>query len=137
MTPMNSCRDSAFSGIAPVGRRRLPRAVVLEQRVELVEVGLLVERRRDDRLALLLADRIDDLVLEDAGQPRLDARSAREAVARAQRGDERLLHDVLGAGRRRAAATGRRAADSGDAVQFDGEVRSVQSDAFSGSRREY
>ena len=42
----------------------------------------------------LLPDRVDDLVLEDAGEPGLEARLAGEAAA-GERGEQRVLHDVL------------------------------------------
>jgi hypothetical protein len=44
---------------------------------------------------LLPANRIDDLVLEDSGEPGPQARSAGEARS-GKRGQQRLLHGVLG-----------------------------------------
>jgi hypothetical protein len=43
-----------------------------------------------------MPDRIDDLVLQDSRQPGLDARPARESLARSQRRNQRFLDDVFG-----------------------------------------
>ena len=51
--------------------------------------------RQQAARAACARDRIDDLVLEDPGEPGLEARLAGESAAR-KRGEHRFLHDVLG-----------------------------------------
>ena len=70
MTSMNSWRDSAFSGSPQSAGGASHAPLSREQRVEFVEVGLFLEHADEDRLPLPLADGVDDLVLQDAGQPR-------------------------------------------------------------------
>jgi hypothetical protein len=100
--------------------------MTLEQRVELVEIGFLVECRHDDRRALFLAYCIDDLVLENPGQPRLDARASRKPVAGTQCRNQRLLHDVLGEVRVAKLQLGYPHQIAAVSVQFNGKQRSVQ-----------
>src|SRR6266853_6137480 len=60
--------------IAPGRGLILPMARLIEQGIEIVYLTFVIERR-DDRSTALLADGIDDLVLEYAREPGLEARS--------------------------------------------------------------
>ena len=68
---------------------------LVEERVHVVELAFVLEHG-ERRLARLAADRVDDLVLEDAGEPGLEARATGEAFRALQRRDQRVLHHVLG-----------------------------------------
>ncbi len=113
-------------GVSPLRRRRFPGPIVLEQRIEFVEVGLLVEHRHEHRLALPLTDCIDDLVLQDPGEPRSHARALRKALARAERRDDRLLHDVLRQVRVPQLQVGHSQQIAAMPVELDGEKCGVQ-----------
>ena len=128
-------RQGVF-GVAPIRRRCLPRTIVLEQRVEVVEIGFLVERRDDDRLTLPLPDRVHDLVLQDSRQPGLDARPAGEPYASPQCSDERLLNDVLGSVRVAQLKLGDTQQVPAVSIQLGSEVRSVQRVPSDNPRRE-
>ena len=64
----------------------------IEEGIEVLERRFAFERF----LAPGTADGVDDLVLEDAGQPGADLRAASEALLRGERGQERFLDRVLG-----------------------------------------
>jgi hypothetical protein len=78
--------------LGPVPRRLAPVAGGVEQGVQVLERRVGLERL----FAARLADRVDDLVLEDAGQPGADLRAAGEGLLRGERGEERFLDRVLG-----------------------------------------
>src|SRR6202171_2123483 len=82
-------------GIAPGGGRIFPMARLIEQGIEIVYLAFLIERR-DDRSPTLLADSIDDFVLEDPRQPGLEARSSGKSLSPLQCRDQRVLHHILG-----------------------------------------
>src|SRR5450755_523524 len=82
-------------GVAPGGGWIVPMACFVEQGIEVVEPGFLIERR-SDRFAALLADGVHDLMLEDAREPSLDARPPRKSGSPLQRRNQRVLHHVLG-----------------------------------------
>src|ERR1700682_5755237 len=82
-------------GIAPGRGRIFPMARLIEQGIEIVYLAFLIERR-DDRSPTLLADGIDDFVLEYPRQPGLEARSPGKALNPLQCRDQRILHHVLG-----------------------------------------
>ena len=63
----------------------------VEEGVEVLERRIALERL----LALGTADRVDDLVLEDAGEPGAKLRPAGEAFFRRERGDQRFLDRVF------------------------------------------
>src|SRR5258706_5547706 len=73
--------------LGPLPRRLAPVARGIEQRLDILERRLALERL----LAAGLADRVDDLVLEDAGQPGADLGAAGEALFRAERREEPFL----------------------------------------------
>jgi hypothetical protein len=83
----------------------------------------LVEGRHDDGLALLLPDRVDDLVLEDACDHVLTLDRPVSLRGRSS-GDERLW--TTSSPQRRRAVTVRDAQRSGDDGPFDGEVEASQ-----------
>ena len=89
-----------------------------------------VAARHEHRLPLPLADRVDDLVLQDPGEPRPHARALREALASAQRRDERLLHDVLRQVRIPQLQMGDSQQIAAMPVELDSEKRGVQGCAF-------
>ena len=78
--------------LGPGLRRLAPVAGGVEERVEVLERRFAFQRL----LAARLADRVDDLVLEDAGQPGTELRAAGEAFLRGERRDERFLDRVFG-----------------------------------------
>jgi hypothetical protein len=78
--------------LGPVLRWLAPVAGGVEQGVQVLERSLALERL----LAARLANRIDDLVLQDAGQPGANLGAAGEALLRSERGQERFLDRVLG-----------------------------------------
>jgi len=71
-----------------------PVAVLLELVAEVLDFRIVVERAGRE-LAARAADRIDDLVLENAGEPRAHVRLTAEAAFGGECGSERLLHDVF------------------------------------------
>ena len=73
-------------------RRLAPVAGGIEEGIEILERRFAFQRF----LAPGTADGVDDLVLEDAGQPSADLRAAGEALLRGERGQERFLDRVLG-----------------------------------------
>lgn len=77
--------------LGPGLRRLAPVSGGVEERIELVERCLALQRL----LALGAPDGIDDLVLEDAGQPGAELRAAGEAFLRGERRDERFLDRVF------------------------------------------
>src|ERR1022692_3066144 len=81
--------------IAPGRGRIVPMARFVEHGIEVVEPAFLIERGCD-RFAPLLADGINDLVLEDAREPGLDARPPGKSVGPLQSRHQRILHHVLG-----------------------------------------
>jgi hypothetical protein len=77
--------------LGPGLRRLAPVAGGVEERVEVLERRLAFQRL----LAARLADRVDDLVLEDAGEPGAQLRAPGEALLGRERGDERFLDRVF------------------------------------------
>src|SRR6266480_2339697 len=71
-------------GVTPGRRRILPMARLIEQGIEVVDLAFLIERR-DDRSAPLLTDGVDDLVLEYAREPGLEARAPGKSAGALQR----------------------------------------------------
>jgi len=63
----------------------------VEERIEVLERAFAFQRL----LAARLSDRVDDLVLEDAGEPGAKLRATGEALLRRERGDERFLDRVF------------------------------------------
>src|SRR5713101_9451302 len=82
-------------GIAPGRGLILPMARLIEQGIEIVYLAFVIERR-DDWSPTLPADGIDDLVVEYARQPGLEARSPGKSASPLQCRHQRLLHHVLG-----------------------------------------
>src|SRR5437868_3476666 len=82
-------------GIAPGCGGILPMARLIKQGIELVYLAFVIERR-EDRFPTFLADGIDDLVLEYARQPSLEARSPGKSLSPLQCRHQRILHHVLG-----------------------------------------
>lgn len=78
--------------LRPLLRRLAPVARGIEKSLQVLERRIALERL----LAARLSDRVDDLVLEDAGQPGADLRAAGEALLCGERGQERFLDRVLG-----------------------------------------
>ncbi len=76
--------------------RLLPGARQLEPVPFLVEQGVEFLLRSCRRLARRAPDAVDDLVLEDAGEPGAQVRAAAEAGFAGQGGEQGLLHGVLG-----------------------------------------
>ena len=69
-----------------------------------MQIGELFVRLRSGRgidrvLARLLAEHVDDLVLEDAGKPGPQRGAAGEAIRALHCGQQSLLYDVVGAAR--------------------------------------
>src|ERR1700682_38618 len=83
-----------FLGIAPCRRRILPMARCVEQGIEIVYLAFIIERR-NDRSATLLSDGIDDLVLEYAREPGLEARSPGKSASPLPRRHPPILYHVL------------------------------------------
>src|ERR1700681_1039535 len=81
--------------IAPGRRRIFPMARLIEQGIEIVYLAFLIEGG-DDRSPTLLADGIDDFVLEYPRQPGLEARSPGKSLSPLQCRHQRILHHVLG-----------------------------------------
>ena len=77
--------------LGPGLRRLAPVSSGVEERVEVVERRLTLQ----GLLPLGAPDGIDDLVLEDAGQPGTELRAAGEAFLRCERRDERFLDRVF------------------------------------------
>src|SRR5688572_5411727 len=73
-----------------------PRRGHLEPVAALVEQGLEFIPGNRRRLAAHPADRVDDLVLEDAGEPGAQAGARAESGLSRQGGEQGLLHRVLG-----------------------------------------
>src|SRR4051812_2507055 len=69
-------------------------ARLVEECIEVVDLALVVECR-ELRRARLAADRVDDLVLENARKPGLDGRLAGKVCGALQRCYERVLHDIF------------------------------------------
>ena len=78
--------------LGPGLRRLAPVAGGIEQCVEVLERRVAFQ----GLLAARFADRVDDLVLEDAGQPGAQLRAPGEALLGRERGDERFLDRVFG-----------------------------------------
>lgn len=81
--------------IAPCLRLLDQMAVGMEQRVDGIVVRLAFGGL-DLALAAAGAQTVDDLELEDAGDVRAQCRPARKAIGLFQRGDQRILHGILG-----------------------------------------
>ena len=77
--------------LGPGLRRLAPVAGGVEERIEVLERAFPFQRL----LAARLSDRVDDLVLEDAGQPGAELGAAGEAFLRGERRDERFLDRVF------------------------------------------
>ena len=77
--------------LGPGLRRLAPVAGAVEQRIQVLERRLALQRL----LPLGAPDGIDDLVLEDAGQPGAELGAAGEAFLRGKRRDERFLDRVF------------------------------------------
>jgi len=77
--------------LGPGLRRLAPVAGGVEERIEVLERPFAFQRL----LAARLSDRVDDLVLEDAGEPGAKLRATGEALLRRERGDERFLDRVF------------------------------------------
>ena len=78
--------------LGPGLRRLAPVAGGIEERVQVLERCLALQRL----LPPGAPDAVDDLVLEDAGQPGAELGAAGEAFLRGERRDERFLDRVLG-----------------------------------------
>jgi hypothetical protein len=61
--------------------------------------AILVRLGREHRLAALAPDGVDDLVLEDPGEPGAQVRAPLETSFAGERRNQRLLHRVLGQAR--------------------------------------
>ena len=78
--------------LGPGLRRLAPVAGGIKQGVEILQPGLALQ----GLLPRGAANGVDDLVLEDAGQPGAQLRAAGEALLRGERRDEGFLDGVLG-----------------------------------------
>ena len=77
--------------LGPGLRRLAPVARAVEERIQVLERSLALQRL----LPLRAPDAVDDLVLEDAGQPGAELGAAGEAFLRGERRDERFLDRVF------------------------------------------
>jgi len=77
--------------LGPGLRRLAPVPGGVEERIQVLERRVALQRL----LALGTADGVDDLVLEDAGQPRAQLGAPGEALLGRERGDERFLDRVF------------------------------------------
>ena len=89
--------ECAF-GLFPGVGRFLPVAASIEQAVEFARVAV-SPRFRGRALPALAPDRVDDFVLQDAGQPGAQVRAPGEIRLADKRREQRLLDGVFGGGR--------------------------------------
>ena len=78
--------------LGPLVRRLAPVAGRVEEGIQILERRFAFQRF----FPFGTANGVDDLVLEDAGQPGADLGAAGEALLRGERGQERFLDRVLG-----------------------------------------
>jgi len=78
--------------LGPVRWALAPVARGIEEGIQILERRFAFERRFPPRTA----NGVDDLVLQDAGQPGADLGAAGEALLRGERGQQRFLDRVLG-----------------------------------------